>query len=119
MRQDCSTNHKTKHKSNRKTIEKTGDLLCVTLLSCAKKDKEHWPQIIECTLFCVTCAKAFFTEDTALCLSTWTAKEDLTPKCAGVFAGMLDFVIYFHRHRLFWGQGILCMGSLLEMPDDS
>ena len=28
--------------------------------------------------------QAFFTEDTALCLSTWTAREDLTPKCAGV-----------------------------------
>lgn len=31
-----------------------------------------------------SCDEAFFTEDTALCLSTWTAKEDLTPKCAGV-----------------------------------
>lgn len=36
-----------------------------------------------------SCDEAFFTEDTALCLSTWTAREDLTPKCAGVLSWAL------------------------------
>ncbi|CAJ1389388.1 unnamed protein product [Effrenium voratum] len=31
-----------------------------------------------------SCDEAFFSDDTSLCLSTWTQPEDLSPKCAGV-----------------------------------
>mmetsp|Transcript_1423 Transcript_1423/g.3629 ORF Transcript_1423/g.3629 Transcript_1423/m.3629 type:complete len:284 (-) Transcript_1423:148-999(-) len=35
------------------------------------------------------CDEAFFSEDTALCLSTWISPEDLSPKCAGVLSWAL------------------------------
>ena len=49
------------------------------------------------------CPKAFFTEDTALCLSTWTAQEDLTPKCASV--RHLESVAYVTFHSFLSDSG--------------
>jgi hypothetical protein len=46
-------------------------------------DHQIYPTYVDSGIIIVT-VQAFFTEDTALCLSTWTAREDLTPKCAGV-----------------------------------